>query len=124
MLTPEQLFRVRSLSIHQGGPWTASSSAWARAPGVDDRPEGAGRHNSPTHALRGVPPEEAEELARRFKDMLASDEPPDLDPGDLGKLEVIVGVRDSPTRVKRATLTWHTFLAALEGRGDAVVTRE
>ena len=32
----------------------------------------------------------------------------------LGKLAVLVGVKDYPVRVKCATLAWHTFHAALK----------
>ena len=39
-----------------------------------------------------------------------------MDPDDvpLGKLTVLMGVKDYPVRVKCATLAWHTFEAALK----------
>ncbi len=43
-------------------------------------------------------------------------------PDQLGKLEVLSGVHDFPTRVKCATLAWHTLRAALEKRTDTVTT--
>lgn len=37
-----------------------------------------------------------------------------VDPGELGKLAALGGVRAYPTRVKCATLCWHTLNAALD----------
>ncbi|MCX6622662.1 MAG: SUF system NifU family Fe-S cluster assembly protein, partial [Acidobacteria bacterium] len=43
--------------------------------------------------------------------------------GPLGKLAVFSGVCDYPTRVKCATLAWHTFHAALrEARIEQIST--
>jgi nitrogen fixation protein NifU and related proteins len=41
---------------------------------------------------------------------------------DLGKLQVLAGVRDYPARVKCATLPWHTLRAALTKTTDSVTT--
>ena len=41
---------------------------------------------------------------------------------DLGKLEVLNGVREYPARVKCATLAWHTLQAALCGDKTPVKT--
>ena len=38
----------------------------------------------------------------------------ELDDVPLGKLTVLMGVKDYPVRVKCATLAWHTFEAALK----------
>ena len=43
-------------------------------------------------------------------------------PPPLGKLEVFGGVQRFPTRVKCATLAWHTLMAAIKGQGDTVTT--
>jgi nitrogen fixation protein NifU and related proteins len=40
----------------------------------------------------------------------------------LGKLQVLAGVRDYPSRVKCATLPWHTLRAALTNVQDPVTT--
>ena len=37
---------------------------------------------------------------------------------ELEKLQVLSGVREFPTRVKCATLPWHTLLAALAGEKE------
>jgi nitrogen fixation NifU-like protein len=42
---------------------------------------------------------------------------PDLEA--LGKLAVFGGVHEFPTRVKCASLAWHTLRAALKGAGTA-----
>jgi len=42
----------------------------------------------------------------------------------LGKLEVLAGVAEFPTRVKCATLAWHTLLAALHGEAEPVSTEQ
>jgi nitrogen fixation NifU-like protein len=42
---------------------------------------------------------------------------PDLEA--LGKLAVFGGVHEFPTRVKCASLAWHTLRAALQGGGTA-----
>ena len=40
----------------------------------------------------------------------------------LGKLEALLGVSQYPTRVKCATLAWHTMKAALEQASKTVST--
>jgi nitrogen fixation NifU-like protein len=41
---------------------------------------------------------------------------------DLGQLEVLSGVREFPSRVKCATLAWHTLHNAITRAGDTAVT--
>jgi hypothetical protein len=40
----------------------------------------------------------------------------------LDKLAALAGVRDYPTRIKCATLCWHTLHSALEGKDEPVTT--
>ena len=69
-----------------------------------------------TEALKGKTEAEAEALFGRFHDMVTAPGPGPV--ADLGKLEVLSGVREFPARVKCATLAWHTLHAALhDGRG-------
>lgn len=77
-----------------------------------------------TDALKGRTEAEAEALYERFHHLLTEGEEKGAAPGgpDLGKLEVFAGVREFPIRVKCATLPWHTFHAALQGREEAVST--
>lgn len=73
-----------------------------------------------TEILKGKSREEIEEIFRRFHGLVTGDAA--SDPNELGKLEVLSGVREFPARVKCATLAWHALRAALEGREDPVST--
>jgi nitrogen fixation protein NifU and related proteins len=64
-----------------------------------------------TDALKGRKVSEARELFEQFHNMITSD--PGSPIADLGKLSVLAGVRDYPTRVKCASLAWHTMKAAV-----------
>ena len=73
-----------------------------------------------TEALKGRRVDEVQHLFDGFHDMVtghatAAD-------GELGKLEVLGGVREFPARVKCATLAWHTLRAALDQRHGRVST--
>jgi nitrogen fixation NifU-like protein len=72
-----------------------------------------------TTILKGKTLAEAEQLFGKFHDMVTTDDDP---PGDMGKLAVLSGVREYPSRVKCATLAWHAMQAALENRADPVAT--
>lgn len=72
-----------------------------------------------TEALKGKTVAEAEQLLKRFLDLVTKDQPLTE---DLGKLTVFAGVREFPARVKCATLAWHTLRAALRDRGEVVST--
>ena len=75
-----------------------------------------------TDALKGRTVAEARDLFERFHDMITSN--PDTPPADLGKLSVLAGVREFPTRVKCASLAWHTMKAAVAHESDAPVSTE
>jgi nitrogen fixation NifU-like protein len=75
-----------------------------------------------TEALKGKTRAEAETLFTRFHDMITGPGAGSAETESLGKLAVFSGVRDYPVRVKCATLAWHAFHAALEGRGEPVST--
>lgn len=45
-----------------------------------------------------------------------------VDPGRLGKLAALSGVREFPARVKCASLCWHTLNAALDRAAEPVTT--
>ncbi|QID16163.1 SUF system NifU family Fe-S cluster assembly protein [Nitrogeniibacter mangrovi] len=74
-----------------------------------------------TQALKGRTVAEAEALFDAFHALMTGTPAPDAAP--LGKLEVLAGVREFPTRIKCATLAWHTLAAALHG-GDETVSTE
>ena len=73
-----------------------------------------------TETLKGKTVTEARDLFERFHDMVTSS--PDTEVSDLGKLAVLSGVREYPTRVKCASLAWHTVKAALAGEHGPVST--
>jgi nitrogen fixation NifU-like protein len=74
-----------------------------------------------TEALKGKSEEEARELYHKVHDMLTGAQT-DQDPLELGKLAALAGVRAYPSRVKCASLCWHTLIAALDKQGVPVTT--
>lgn len=72
-----------------------------------------------TEALKGLTQPEAEALFKDFHSLVTGDTEPS---GELGKLEVLAGVREFPARVKCATLAWHTLEAALHDEKRPVST--
>lgn len=74
-----------------------------------------------TEALKGKTLEDAEALFESFHQLVTGLEPSHEAPG-LGKLAAFSGVCDYPTRVKCATLAWHTLHAALKGEGEKAST--
>jgi len=75
-----------------------------------------------TDALKGKTVAEARALFEEFHKMITSN--PDTPPADLGKLSVLAGVREFPTRVKCASLAWHTMKAAVAHETSAPVSTE
>lgn len=74
-----------------------------------------------TQGLKGKTVRDAEELFHRFQEMVTGRNG-HRDAADIGKLAVFAGVSEFPTRVKCATLAWHTLEAALHGEGQPVTT--
>jgi len=71
-----------------------------------------------TEALKGTTVAQAQQLSEDFHDMVAGSG----SCRELGKLEVLSGVREFPVRVKCATLPWHTLNAALKSSKEPVTT--
>lgn len=67
-----------------------------------------------TQALKNKTPAEAEEFFSRFHRIVTGDANGDAE--SLGKLAAFAGVSEFPSRVKCATLAWHTLYAALNGK--------
>lgn len=65
-----------------------------------------------TEMLRGKTLAEAESLFNAFHLLMTSPTMPELSTA-MGKLTVLAGVREFPSRIKCATLAWHTLQAAL-----------
>jgi nitrogen fixation NifU-like protein len=70
-----------------------------------------------TEALKGKSVKEAHQLFERFHRAVTSDPTEIQNLYTLGKLDVLLGVREFPSRVKCATLAWHTLEQALTGGG-------
>jgi nitrogen fixation NifU-like protein len=75
-----------------------------------------------TEAIKGRTVEQARDLFQRFHQMITSS--PGSPLPEMGKLAVLSGVRDFPTRVKCAGLAWHTMKAAVSGQPAGPVTTE
>ena len=72
-----------------------------------------------TESVKGKTRAEVESLFSRFHDAATGSGA--VDTVSLGKLAVFSGLRGFPTRVKCATLAWHTLRAALEQKDNLVV---
>lgn len=75
-----------------------------------------------TQSLKGKTRAEAAKLFGQFHDMVTGHQPSGGDQAGLGKLTVFSGVSEFPSRVKCATLAWHTLQAAIEGKQEAIST--
>ena len=74
-----------------------------------------------SEALKGHTVADANALFARFH-ALFEEQAPAPDAASLGKLEALTGVREFPSRVKCATLAWHTLTAALADGQQPVST--
>jgi len=75
-----------------------------------------------TDALKGKTVGDAQALFDRFHQLVTSDPEIPAATDGLGKLAVFAGVREPPSRIKCATLSWHTLKAAVGGRDDRITT--
>jgi nitrogen fixation NifU-like protein len=72
-----------------------------------------------TTMLTGKTVADAEQLFGHFHDLVTGQSQPSA---AMGKLAVLAGVRDYPSRIKCATLAWHALQAALHNQTEPVVT--
>ena len=73
-----------------------------------------------SQVLKGKSAADAEDLFQRFHRMVVDGDATQAD--GLGKLAVLKGVADFPTRVKCASLAWHALHAALHGEQKPATT--
>lgn len=73
-----------------------------------------------TEILKGKTLDQANEIFENFHALLTQEDP--VSSQDLGKLIVFAGVKDYPSRVKCATLAWHTLQAALQHKDLPIST--
>ncbi len=64
--------------------------------------------------MKGLPVEDGERLFNNFLDVITGRLTKEEDLERIGKLAVVSGVRDFPSRVKCASLAWHTLNSALK----------
>jgi nitrogen fixation NifU-like protein len=75
-----------------------------------------------TETVKGKTPAEAHALGEKFRELAMSGTCPDCGADlaeDMERLQVLGGVAEYPSRVKCATLAWHTLNAALDGAKEA-----
>lgn len=75
-----------------------------------------------TETVRGKSAAEACELGTKFRELAMTGTCPDCGAslvGEMERLQVLGGVAEYPSRVKCATLAWHTLNAALQDRREA-----
>jgi nitrogen fixation protein NifU and related proteins len=72
-----------------------------------------------TASVIGKPESEVDALFQRVHAMLTG---ANSAAAEVGKLAVFAGVREFPSRIKCATLAWHTLQAALQGAAEPVST--
>ncbi len=75
-----------------------------------------------TETVRGKTPAEAEVLAAQFRDLAMTGTCPHCAASledEMERLSPLSGVHEFPSRVKCATLAWHTLHAALAGATEA-----
>ena len=73
-----------------------------------------------TEAIKGKNVDKAEEIFEAFRHMLTRKPEEEYDYELLGDLEILQGVSQFPTRIKCATLSWHTLNSALDGKQPSV----
>lgn len=73
--------------------------------------------------LKGKTVAEAEQLFDQMHSLLTEDNH-STDLETLGKLAALSGVREYPSRVKCASLCWHTLKSALEKSGNSTTSTE
>ena len=75
-----------------------------------------------TETVRGKTPDEARGMAARFREMAMTGTCPDCGGAledEMDRLQALSGVHEFPSRVKCATLAWHTLNTALSGGKEA-----
>ena len=79
-----------------------------------------------TDSVKGQSLGDVDTLFQGFQLMVTSAPDTDVETDSLGKLAVLAGVREFPSRVKCASLAWHALRAALKdsARASAVVSTE
>lgn len=67
-----------------------------------------------TQSLKGKTLLEAKKIFEEFHNLVLGKLKPDTDPHRLGKLAIFSGIWQFPSRIKCATLSWHTLNGAIQ----------
>ncbi len=74
-----------------------------------------------TSFLKGKPIEDAKVVYEEFHKMVLGEFDPEKEENHLGKLKLFMGIREFPSRIKCASLSWHSMVGALN-KDDKVTT--
>ncbi|MCX8063655.1 MAG: SUF system NifU family Fe-S cluster assembly protein [Candidatus Hydrogenedentes bacterium] len=77
-----------------------------------------------TTLLEGKSKREALNIIESFIKIMKTSPNEKIDEDKLGKMAVLVGVREFPVRIKCATLPWHTVEKIIQGETHSVVSTE
>ena len=72
--------------------------------------------------MRANPPPFSRPVFEAFHQMVPADTAEAPDEARLGKLAVLAGVREFPSRIKCATLCWHALRSAVKGNAQVAKT--
>ncbi len=75
-----------------------------------------------TTMVKGKTVEEAKELFDEFHEIVTKDPDAEIAADEVGKLVVFSGVREYPSRIKCASLPWHTLLNAINNEEAKAIT--
>ena len=75
-----------------------------------------------TETLKGKPVSEFQKKFEGFQHMVTADLDEEADEAVMGKLAVLSGVREFPSRIKCASLCWHTMKSAVEDSSKVAKT--
>src|SRR4029453_13888027 len=68
-------------------------------------------------SVKGGTVADPDALCQAFQALMTAGPASTPDHGDIGKLEVLAGVRDYPSRIKCGTLAWHPLQPVVHGGG-------
>lgn len=74
-----------------------------------------------TTFLKGKPVAEARVVFDEFHKMVLGELDPQQNEHHLGKLTIFQGVREFPSRIKCASLPWHTLVCAIDKTGETTI---
>jgi nitrogen fixation NifU-like protein len=74
-----------------------------------------------TTFVKGKTVDEVKTVFQEFHKMVLGELDPEKEENHLGKLKLFVGIREFPSRIKCASLSWHSLISALD-KSEQVTT--